>query len=446
MVTFLTKYDGKFIGPVAKVLGYLMEGIYWVLDKLHIGNVGLAIILFTIAIYLLLLPLTIKQQKFSKLSAKITPEINAIRAKYKGKTDQESMMAMQAETKAVYAKYGVSQSGTCLQLLIQMPILFALYRVIYAVPAYVGSLKNTFRPAVDAIVGQGQAGLDVLRQFSSVDSYFKDVKSDSFQALFTAEDALSNLKVTDRVVDLLNRATTEEWTSLKSSLPEISDQISNTQSVVDKINHFGNLNIANTPVSTMTDAFSKGAFFVVFCALLIPVLAAVTQFINVKLMPNAADNGNGKDDNPMASSMKTMNTIMPLMSAFISLNLPIGMGIYWIAGAVVRTIQQIIINKHMDKIDIDEMIAKNLDKYNEQMAKVGKAPVKSISSNANMSTKSVNATLAKERQPKKSQEEREADMKKASEFYGKHAEKPGSLAAKANMVKHYDERKNNKDK
>ena len=65
----LTQYGGSILGPIAKVLGWIMNGIFWVLDKIGIPNIGLAIIIFTIVIYLLLMPFTIKQQKFSKLSA-----------------------------------------------------------------------------------------------------------------------------------------------------------------------------------------------------------------------------------------------------------------------------------------------------------------------------------------------------------------------------------------
>ena len=114
----MTQYDGAILGPIAKVLGLLMEGIFKVLDLIGIPNIGLSIILFTILIYLLMLPLTIKQQKFSKLSAKMNPEIQAIQAKYKNRKDNESMMAMNEETNAVYAKYGVSPTGSCVQLLI----------------------------------------------------------------------------------------------------------------------------------------------------------------------------------------------------------------------------------------------------------------------------------------------------------------------------------------
>ena len=130
----LTAYDGAILGPIAKLLGWVMNGVYYLMDQIGIGNVGLSIIIFTIIIYLLLFPLTYKQQKFSKLSQKMQPELNAINKKYQGKKDQASMMAMQQETQAVYEKYGVSMMGSCVQMLIQMPLLFALYRVFMNVP------------------------------------------------------------------------------------------------------------------------------------------------------------------------------------------------------------------------------------------------------------------------------------------------------------------------
>ena len=122
----LTQNTTFIIGQVAWVLGKLMQGIFFVLDKiasLYGGtpNIGVAIIIFTVVIYLLMLPLTYKQQKFSKMSAIMNPEIQAIQAKYKGTKDPDQMQAMQQETNAVYAKYGVSPSGSCLQLASSSP-------------------------------------------------------------------------------------------------------------------------------------------------------------------------------------------------------------------------------------------------------------------------------------------------------------------------------------
>ena len=147
----MTKNSGMIIGPISTVLGYVMNGIFTVLEKIGIPNIGLSIIIFTIVIYLCLMPLTIKQQKFSKLSAKMNPELQAIQKKYKDKKDQDSMVRMNEETKAVYRKYGVSPSGSCVQLAIQLPIMWALYRVIYNVPAYVPSIKAVFAGVVEEL-------------------------------------------------------------------------------------------------------------------------------------------------------------------------------------------------------------------------------------------------------------------------------------------------------
>ena len=161
-VIVLTEYNGAILGPVAKLLGYLMNGIFNLLYKIGIPNIGLSIFLFTVVIYLLLLPMTIRQQKFSKLSALMNPEMNAIRKKYEGKKDQDSMLKMNEETKLLYAKYGVSPTGSCGFMVIQMPILLALYRVIDNIPAYVTKFKDVFFPFVSEFITQ-KGALDFIQ-------------------------------------------------------------------------------------------------------------------------------------------------------------------------------------------------------------------------------------------------------------------------------------------
>ena len=139
-----TKSSTPIIGQLATVMGWIMDGIYRLLNVFGIQNIGLCIIIFSILIYALMTPLQIKQQKFSKLSAIMQPEIQKIQKKYQGKKDQDSMMKMQEETQAVYQKYGVSPTGSCVQLAIQLPILYALYQVIQNIPAYVSSVYNVF--------------------------------------------------------------------------------------------------------------------------------------------------------------------------------------------------------------------------------------------------------------------------------------------------------------
>lgn len=423
----LTQYNGAILGPIAKVLGLLMEGIFNVLNIIGIPNIGLSIIIFTIVIYLLLMPLTFKQQKFSKLSAKMNPEIQAIQAKYKNKKDNDSMMAMNEETQAVYAKYGVSPTGSCIQLLIQMPVLFALYRVIYAMPAYVGKIKEAFYPLVNKLVTENGAS-EFIKGLSNSKMFANQFSNEAF--------VNGNVEyIENTLIDCLNRASTAEWTSLADKFPSLSSDINSTMTQLNEYNNFLGLNMANSPSFMMKDAFAAGSYLLVIAALLIPFLAALTQWINTKLMPQASSNTGNDSSDTMAQSMKTMNMMMPIMSAFFCFTLPAGMGLYWIAGSVVRSIQQIVINKHIDKMDIDEVIKKNEEKYKKKMEKSGVRGT-NLNNYASMNTKNVSSKSSM------SQSEKDEALKKANEYYSKNA-KPGSIAAKANMVKEYNE-KNNK--
>ncbi len=145
MGTLLTAANWPIIGQIAWLLGKVMNFIYNTLDNLlptdH-GLIGWSIIIYTIIVYMLMMPLTIKQQKSSKLMALINPEVQAVQKKYKNKKDQASMMKQQEEIQQIYDKYGTSMTGGCLPMLIQMPLLFALYPVIYDMERYVPAVKN----------------------------------------------------------------------------------------------------------------------------------------------------------------------------------------------------------------------------------------------------------------------------------------------------------------
>ncbi len=414
---FLTQNTTFIIGPVAKLLGLLMNIIFEFLNLLGIPSVGLSIILFTIVIYSLMLPLTVKQQKFSKMSSKMNPEIQAIQKKYKGKQDQVSMMKMNDETNAIYAKYGTSPTGTCLPMLIQFPILIALYRVIYAIPAYIGKVKEAFYPLVTNIMSTDGA----VEFIKATDSAKQFAKSD-----FTLENT---------IIDVLNNFSISEWEALANKFPDLSGIVENTQETLNHFNYFLGLNIAETPWHMLTTGISAGAVLVIIGALVIPVLAGLSQWFSVKLMsqPQMQQSSGGNDmANSMAASMKIMNNFMPLMSVYFCFILPAGMGIYWTISAVVRTIQQLVINRRLESVDIEEEIKKNIEKYNRKREKQGLPPQR-ISDVAKMSTKAVQTE-------DHSEEERREKIKKSTEYYNKGTAKPGSLAAKARMVEQYNEK------
>ena len=422
----LTKSNAFIIGPVSQLLGYLMNGIFTVLEKIGIPSIGLAIIIFTLVIYLCMMPLTVKQQKFSKLSAKMNPELQAIQSKYKNKKDNDSMMKMNEETKAVYKKYGVSPSGSCLQLVIQLPILWALYRVIYNFPAYVPNVKAVFSTLVDKLVTADGASA-FLQTFKNASQYAKQFSSSSFVA---GSDYMK-----DTFIDVLNKASSAEWMSLKTEFPSLATDVQNTYDTLSRFNNFLGLNIANSPSYIIKDAFQAGSYLLVVGALMIPILAALTQFLNVKLMPQPTNNGSTGNEqaDAMAASMKSMNMMMPIMSAVFCFTLPTGMGIYWIAGAVIRSIQQVVINRHIDKIDFDEVIRKNMDKEEENRRKRKDTVAKStVNQSARMNTKYLSSTSGL------SQKEKDEIIEKAKAA----PKKEGSIAAKANMVHDYMEQNN----
>ncbi len=354
---FLTKSTGVIIGPIASLLGMFMNGIFFVLNKVGLPNIGLAIIIMTILIYMAMLPLTIKQQKFSKLQRKMQPELNKINKKYEGRKDPDSMERQQAEIKEVYAKYGVSATGSCVQLLIQMPILLALYRVFYNIPAYVPMVKQVFFPLVDELI-EADAG-SYLQATNAARFFAKQFENENYINGVTSY-------VQNTFIDVLNKFNSADWADLSEKFSALKGDITTTVTNLTRYNSFLGLNMANSPSSLFKEAMESKTYLLVIVALIIPVLAALTQYLNVALMPQAAQ-GDGNDQ--MNQTMKSMNVMMPLMSAFFCWSLPNGMGIYWIAGAVIRCIQQVLINKHIDKMDIDAMVEKNLEKIKERKPK-----------------------------------------------------------------------------
>ena len=408
----LTK-AGSILGPIATVLGYVMDILFRFTSSFGVFNVGLCIILFTIVMKTLMIPLTIKQQKTTKLMSVMNPEIQAIQKKYKGKSDQESMQRQNVEIQAVYEKYGTSMTGGCLPLLIQMPILLALYRVIYNIPAYVPSVRVYLDNVVTPLMGQADYA-QKLQEITNIATACGG-KLDKFD--FTNAN---------RLVDMLYKFSTSQWGELQALFPAISDVIGQNAAVVERMNTFLGLNMAEAPGWVPSFAW------------IIPVLAAVSQWFSTKLMSGNQPSTSADAENPMAQSMKTMTTTMPLFSAFICITMPAGLGIYWIATSVVTIIQQLIVNAYMDKVNIDDMIAKNLEKVNKKRAKQGLPPAK-VTQNATASLKAIKAEEEKEKAAEEVKKEKIAkQIEESSKYYNTNA-KPGSLASKAAMVQKYNE-------
>ena len=402
----LTKSTTFIIGPIATALGWIMDGIY----KLGVHNVAWCIILFTIIINLILLPLTIKQQKFMKLNAVMQPELMAVQKKYKNKQqDQAAMQKMQMEQQAVYNKYGASPTGGCLTTIIQLPILFALYQVIYRIPAYITEVKTLLMNVVTPVMQQTDY-INKIADLASANKLPID-KIDYSQA--------------NKLVDLFGKFTASSWNQLKEVFPALEGVITETSSKFLHINSFlGGMNLTEAP----------GFKFSI--ALIIPILAGLTQWLSVKTMNTAPQD----PDAPGAGAMKSMNTVMPIMSVFFCITFPIGIGIYWVASSTARMVLQIGINQYMKKIDVDDMIKENIEKKNKKRAKKGLPPI-----NANATIQSANKAAVAAERKKALEEERAAKAKtNSTDYYKEKRENMGTIASRARMVQDYDEKKGKK--
>ena len=428
MDIILSKSTWPIIGWVCEILGWLIKDSYVLLEAIGIPNIGIAIILFTIVIYALLTPTQIKQQKWSKMMTVIQPELQQIQKKYANKKDQASQMKMNEETMALYQKYGVSPTGSCLPLLLQMPILMSLYQVIYYIPGYVGSVRNIFSSLADQIMNVSNYS-DILKTF---------VENNNIRVFASVGETLTE----NNIYDILYVLKPSQWDKLAdiSQFSGLSDLIARTAEDSASVNMFLSYNITESPMDLLQRGLQAGSVVMIILAVLVPVLAWFTQWLNYKLMPQSAMADDKKKKGGMEASLRMMNTYMPIVSAFMCLSFSIGIGIYWITGALLRSIQQIVINRHMKAIDIDELIAKNQEKANKKREKAGLPPQK-ITQQARQNVRNIEFEERAEKETQKNQ----PNVSETTAYYKENTEyAPGSLAAKANMVRQFDEKNKRK--
>lgn len=423
-LVFLSQVTTPVIGWIATALGWIMNGVYSLLDLMGAPNVGWSIVLYTIIVYMCMYPLTVKQQKLSRMMMFIQPEISAVQKKYQGKRDQASQMAMNEEVQGIYTKYGTSPYGSCLPLIVQLPLLFALYGVIQNIPGYISKVANIFSPLATKIISI-DGGAKAFAQF---------VSNEKVQVV------INGMLTKNNTIDALYRLTPSQFETLGNvpAFSNISADIASVAAKSGQINSFMGINISESPISAIQNGVATGAFLMVVGAILIPVLAWFTQWINLKLNPQSASNA----ENPGAGGMNAMNNFMPIFSAVICLTFSIGIGVYWIAGAIVRSAQMVIINRRLMKIDVEKMIEANIEKKKEKMKKAAIKKKEYVEKQKLNEQARTNTRKLDEPRGKYTNDKEEVID------YAKNARNadPDSLTARANMVLKYEEAHGNKTK
>ncbi len=403
-------YDWPVIKQIVWLFSEALGYLYQFLDLIGIANIGLAIILFTIIIKCIVLPLTIKQQKFTKLTSVMQPELSAVQAKYKGMTDQYSMQAMQAETKAVYAKYGVSQTGGCLQSFIQFPILIALYGALRNIPTAIEAISNELTPVADLI---SKASAGVTDQISAI------------SAALTTGDA-------NTTITTLYSLPTKSWDALQALFSGAdAASIASHHETFASLNSFCGWDISQSPWNLMIG----GGIGII--AVLIPLLAGFSQWLSFKLTQTKQS---AALNDSTANTSKIMGLVMPLFSVYICFTLNTGLGLYWCMSSFFQVVLQILINRHYRKIDMDAFIEENKAKAEAKAkAKREKEGVKGsvISSAANINTKNIDGQNGMPARPMSIADKANINVNDID--YRSQKPAANSLAARAAMVQDYNE-------
>ena len=340
------------IRPIAIVLGKFLDIIFNGMDSIGIGNIGIAIIVFTVIVKLAMMPLTFSQQKTVKVTQIMQPEIKAIRAKYSGRRDNEAMQMQNKEIRDVYTKYGASQTGGCIQLIIQLPILFALFQVLRNLPIYLERLNTLLANVLSSINVQGDYLEKMNTNFGVVD-----------------------WNVHDTALSQLNTFTAEGWSRLGELFPSSADVIAQSSERVLNMNYFLGAHLPATPTE-------QGGI-----AILIPIFAGISQFISARLGQNVQG-----DDRAAKIQAWMMSALMPVISIIFAFRVPSGVGLYWITTAVVQSVMQLLINHHYKNMSAEQIIAqaeqKRLKKEQKKAKKRG-TDADTIIDGATMKTKNI---------------------------------------------------------
>ncbi len=411
----LTQRDGLIMGPLCRLLGWILNGIYNLLSSVGIENIAVCIIIFTFFVRLCMYPLSLKSTKSSKIQQHLQPEFKKIYKKYKGKKDQASMMKQNQEIQELQKEYGIKMTSGCLTSLIQIPIFFSLYYVIQNIPAYVDKVRNLFLPIATAIDGDST-------HFTQIAQFVKDNKI-AVTGLTETNYSLNN------VIDVLYKCSTDLMNQLVDSFHAGSAVITQNIQQIHEVNSFiFGINMAEVPGFRLT------------WALLVPIASLVFQYLSMTVMPMQST-GDPQQDQSM-NMMRTMTKIMPIFSFMVCINVPVGVGLYWAIGALISFLTTYFTNLYFDHCDMDRIVEKAKEKAAKKIARDKAKGKKSFMDRLSEAAGMQN----EESQPANMEKITSTRLKNYTSSTSVNNSsnnakyKPGSIAAKANALKQYNEK------
>ena len=290
------------IGFFANIFGYLLDFLYKVLS-----NYGLAIILFSIIIKLLMLPLSIKQQKSVKKNAKIQDEMKQIQFKYKNDPEK-----LNQETIELYKREKMNPFSGCFSAIIQIVLLFSVF---YLVRSPLTNMKKVNPDIINKYKTQIQE---------------ENLSNNSGYPEIEIIREIDNLKSLEK-----NKDNQEEIDSLKLNM------------------EFLGLDLSKVPTKSLND----------YKVYIIPVLYVISSFISMRISTNMQSNNKNKENtdensefNSLEQANKSMSWIMPIMSVSIAIVAPLGLALYWLVNNILMIAERLVLNRFVKDEEENENV------------------------------------------------------------------------------------------
>lgn len=290
------------IGFFANIFGYLLDFLYKFLS-----NYGLAIILFSIIIKLLMLPLSIKQQKSVKKNTKIQDEMKQIQFKYKNDPEK-----LNQETIELYKREKMNPFSGCFSAIIQIVLLFSVFYLVRSPLTYMKKVNpdiiNKYKTQIQEENLSNNSGYPEIEIIREID----------------------NLKSLEK-----NKDNQKEIDSLKLNM------------------EFLGLDLSKVPTKSLND----------YKVYIIPVLYVISSFISMRISTNMQTNSKNKEDadensefNSLEQANKSMSWIMPIMSVSIAIVAPLGLALYWLVNNVLMIAERLVLNRFVKDEEENENV------------------------------------------------------------------------------------------
>ena len=301
------------MGFISELFGYVLNALYNLFT-----NYGIAIIIFSVLLRIILIPITIKQQKTMKKSNKMQEEMKQIQFKYKNNPEK-----LNQETMDLYKREKFNPFSGCLSAILQLVIILAVFWLVSQPLTYMKKVQNS----------------EIYNEYKTKIEESSNTKS-SYKEIAIINAVESDYKQIEEQLKQENIENREELEHKKAKLEELRLNM-----------EFLGIDLSKVPTQSLQD----------FRVYIIPVLYVITSFISIrmttKIQSSKKENEEKSEEMQSMEQMnKSMSYMMPIMSISIAVIAPLGLALYWLVSNILMILERIIINKIMSSKEEKENV------------------------------------------------------------------------------------------